>query len=142
MAFMEKTNWVILVVGITTLAAYLAAVLPQAMTGPIAGVSYAQPMIVAIIAFIVLCILGMIVAAATNPREADRKDQRDQEIDRFGERVGNSFIGLGFGAALILTLAEADYFWIANFLYLTGMAAGLLGAVLKIAAYHGPFQRW
>jgi hypothetical protein len=142
MAFMEKSNWVILVVGITTLAAYLAVVLPQALTGPIADIPYAQPMVVAIIAFIALCILGMIVAAASNPKEADRKDQRDQEIDRFGERLGNSFIGVGFGAALILTLVEADYFWIANSLYLTGMAAGLLSAVIKIAAYHGPFQRW
>jgi L-asparagine transporter-like permease len=141
-AFMEKSNWVILAVGITTLVAYLALIVPPAVTGPIADVSYAQPMVGAIVAFIALCILGMIVAAALNPSEADKKDQRDKEIDHLGERIGNSFIALGFAAALILTLVEADYFWIANFLYLTGMAAGLLSALVKIAAYHGPFQRW
>jgi hypothetical protein len=142
MAFMEKTNWVILVVGISTLAVYLGVVLPQALTRSIADVSYVQPMVYAIVAFIVLCIVGMIVAAASNPKEADKQDQRDKEIDQVGERIGNSFIAVAFGGALILTLVEADYFWIANALYLGGMAAGLLGAVIKIAAYHGPFQRW
>ena len=142
MAFMEKSNWVILVVGLPTLVVYLALVLPQALAKPIADVSYAQPMVGAIVAFIVLCILGMIVAAASNPKEADKKDQRDKEIDQLGERIGNSFIAVAFGGALILTLVEADYFWIANALYLGGMAAGLLSAVTKIAAYHGPFQRW
>lgn len=142
MAFMEKSNWVILFVGVPTLVVYGAMVLPQALTKPIEDVSYVQPMIWAIVVFIAANILGMIVAAASNPKEADKKDQRDTEIDHLGERVGNSLIAVGFAAALILALIEADYFWIANWLYLAGMLAGLLAAVTKIAAYHGPFQQW
>ena len=142
MAFKEKSNWVILLAGIPVLVVYLALIVPQALSKPIADVPYVQPMIGAIVAFIVLCIAGMIVAAASNPKEADREDQRDKEIDHLGERVGNSLVALGFSAALVVTLAEADYFWIANVLFLSGMVAGLLGAVTKIAAYHGPFQQW
>jgi hypothetical protein len=142
MTFMEKSNWVILIVGLPILLVYGALVLPQALTRPIADVSYVQPIIWAIVAFIAACVLGIIVAAASNPKEADKEDQRDKEIDHFGERVGNSFIAVGFATAFILALAEADYFWIANALYLCGMLGGLFGAVTKIAAYHGPFQRW
>jgi hypothetical protein len=141
-AFMEKSNWVILAVGITTLVAYLALIVPPAVTGPIADVSYAQPMVGAIVAFIALCILGMIVAAALNPSEADKKDQRDKEIDRFGSRVGNSLLLVGSCAAMFLAMTKQDYFWIANSVYVGGMLASLIGAVTKIAAYHGPFQRW
>jgi hypothetical protein len=36
----------------------------------------------------------------------------------------------------------ADHFWIANAIFLGGMAAALVSSVTKIAAYHGPFQRW
>jgi NADH:ubiquinone oxidoreductase subunit 6 (subunit J) len=142
MAFLEKTNWVALVVAVPTLLVYLAMVLPQALSKPIAEVSWVQPMILTIVGFIAANILGNIVAAATNPREADRKDQRDREIDHFGERVGNWLIIAGSCAALVLAMVRADPFWIGNAIYLGGMVGGLLSSVTKIAAYHGPFQRW
>ncbi len=142
MAFLEKANWVVLLVAAVTFIAYMAMIVPQAMSKPIAEVSYAEPIVWTIIAFIVANILGNVIAAATNPREADKKDQRDKEIDRLGERVGNSFMIVGACAALVLALVKADYFWIANAVYLCGMLAAVLASSTKIAAYHGPFQRW
>ena len=87
-------------------------------------------------------ILGNVVAAFLNPSEADRSDQRDKEIDRFGERVGNWLIIAGSIVALVLAMTKADHFWIANAIFLGGMAGALLSSATKIAAYHGPFQRW
>ena len=142
MAFLEKSNWVVLVVAVPTLLVYAALIVPQALGKPLAEVSWVQPMIVAIVGFIVANILGNVVAAAANPGEADKNDQRDREIDRFGERVGNWFIVAGSCAALVLAMASADHFWIANAIYLGGMAGAVLSSVTKIAAYHGPFQRW
>lgn len=142
MAFLEKSNWVVLVVGVPTLVAYLAVTVPQALGRPIAAVAWVEPMIATIVVFVAANVLGNIVAAATNPREADASDERDREIDRFGERVGNWLVVAGSIAALVLAMARADHFWIANAIFLGGMAGALLSSVTKIAAYHGPFQRW
>ena len=142
MAFHEKANWVILLVSIPVLVVYLVIILPQALTEPIGDVPFAQPMVGAIVAFIALCIAGMILAAATNPAEAEKQDERDTQIDQLGERVGNSLIAVGSVVALILALIEADHFWIANSIFFAGLAAAVASAVAKIAAYHGPFQQW
>ena len=142
MAFLEKSNWVVLVVGVPTLLVYLVVVVPQLLGQPIAEVAWVEPMIATIVVFVVANILGNVVAAASNPREADRDDERDREINRFGERVGNWLIVAGSIAALVLAMARADHFWIANAVFLGGLAGALLSAATKIAAYHGPFQRW
>lgn len=142
MAFLEKHNWVAVVVAVPTFLVYAILVLPQVLSKPIAEVAWVQPMILTIVGFVVAVILGSILAAATNPAEADKSDQRDREIDRFGERVGNWLIIAGACAALVLAMARADHFWIANAIYLGGLAGAVLSSVTKIAAYHGPFQRW
>ena len=142
MAFLEKSNWVVLVVAVPTLLVYLTLVVPEVLSEPIAEVSWVQPMIIAIVGFVVANILGNVVAAALNPSEADQSDQRDREIDRFGERAGNWLIVAGAVAALVLAMARADHFWIANAIFLGGLAGALLSSATKIAAYHRPFQRW
>jgi hypothetical protein len=141
-AFLEKSNLIVLIVGVPTLLIYLAIVVPQALGQPIAEVAWVAPMIATIVVFVVAIILGNVVAAASNPREADRNDERDREIDRFGERVGNWLIIAGSIAALVLAMARADHFWIANAIFLGGLAGALLSAATKIAAYRGSFQQW
>ena len=142
MTFLEKSNWVVLVVGVPTLLVYLAVIVPQVLGKPMAEVSWVQPMIFAIAGFIVANVLGNVVAAASNPAEADKEDQRDREIGRYGERIGSWLMIAGSIAALVLAMTMADHFWIANAIFLGGMAAALVSSVTKIAAYHGPFQRW
>ena len=44
--------------------------------------------------------------------------------------------------ALVLAMAMADHFWIANAIYLGGMAASIVSSAAKIAAYRGSFQSW
>jgi Ca2+/Na+ antiporter len=142
MTFLEKSNWVVLIVGLPTLLVYAIAVLPQVVGKPIAEVAWVQPMILAIVGFVVANVLGNVVAAISNPREADKHDERDREIDQFGERIGNWLTIAGAIGALALAMATADHFWIANAIFLGGIAGALLSSVTKIAAYHGPFQRW
>jgi hypothetical protein len=142
MTFLEKSNWVVIVVGVPTLVAYLVVIVPQALGTPVADIAWVQPMIVAIVAFIVANIAGNVVAAATNPVEAEKNDERDREIDRVGERVGNWLVVAGAIGGLVLAMAEAHQFWIANAIFLGGISAALLSSATKIAAYHGSFQRW
>jgi hypothetical protein len=39
-------------------------------------------------------------------------------------------------------MGRLDGFWIANAIYMFGLAAAVASAATKIVAYHGPFQRW
>lgn len=142
MAFMEKSSWVVIGVGVPTLLVYLAVVVPQVLARPVADVGWVAPMIAAIVAFVIANVLGNVVAAASNPREADLSDERDREIDRFGERIGNWMIIAGSIAALVLAMARADHFWIANAIFVGGLLGALLSSAAKIAAYRGSLQRW
>jgi hypothetical protein len=142
MAFMEKSNWVVLIVAAPTLLVYVALVVPQLLAKSVSEVAWVQPMILAIVGFTVANVLGNVVAAASNPREADREDQRDREISHYGERLGNWLVIVGSIAALVMAMADADHFWIANAIFLGGMAATIVSSVAKIGAYRGSFQAW
>ncbi len=142
MAFFERSNWVAIIVTVPTLIIYAVLVVPQVLGKPIAEVAWVQPMAFTIVGFIVANVLGNVAAAALNNREAPRRDPRDTEIDQFGERVGNWLIIAGACTALVLAMAMADQFWIANAIFLGGLAGTLASSITKIAAYHGPFQTW
>jgi hypothetical protein len=71
--------------------------------------------------------------------EVDRKDERDRQIHRIGEFVGFHVMSLAALAPLLLAMAEVDYFWIANALYLAFCLAALGSAVAKIVAYRRGF---
>ena len=142
MAFLEKSNWVVVVVAVATLATYGTWALTQALGKPVAEIDWVQPMIYSIVGFVVLNVVGNVIAAATNPKEADKHDQRDKEVDAFGERVGNYLIIAGAIGVLVLTMAAADRFWIGHAIYFAGILGSLGASVTKIAAYHGPFQKW
>ncbi len=142
MSFLEKSNWVVLVVAVPTLLVYLAVVVPQVLGKPIGEVSWTQPMVLAIVGFVVANVLGNIVAAASNPKEADKNDERDREISNVGERIGNWLVIAGAIAALALAMTRADHFWIANAIFVGGITGALLSSVTKIAAYRGSFQGW
>ena len=142
MPFQEKSNWVVLVVAVPTLLLYGAVIVPRVLDTPIAEVDWVLPMVVAIVGFVVANVLGNVVAAVSNPREADQHDLRDTEIDRFGERIGSWAIFAGAGVGLILAMKMLDPFWIANAIFLGFLAGSIVSAAAKIAAYHGSFQRW
>ena len=142
MAFQEKSNWVVLVVAVPTLLVYAALIVPQVLSTPLAEVSWVQPLVLAIAGFVVANVLGNVAAAVSNPREADLSDERDQAIDRFGERIGNWLLIAGAITGLVLAMAMADQFWIANAIFLGGLAAAIVSALAKIAAYRGWIQRW
>ncbi|MCU0477804.1 MAG: hypothetical protein MUE92_03520 [Chloroflexi bacterium] len=142
MTFKEKSHWVVLVVAVPTLLVYAIVIVPQVLGKPIAEVDWVVPMIVAMVGFVLANILGTIVAAISNPREADLSDERDREIDRSGERIGNWLVIAGAVAGLVLAMAMADQFWIANAIFLGGLAASIVSSVAKIVAYRGSIPRW
>jgi hypothetical protein len=142
MSFEEKNTWVYALVTVVAFAVYLVIILRRAQGIPLAQVPYVGAMLWTIGGAIGAAIVGRILIAVAWPKDADKRDERDKEIERFGEYVGQSFVVIGALAALVLAMAEADHFWIANAIYLAFVLSALLGSTARIFAYRRGFQPW
>jgi hypothetical protein len=135
----ERGQWVYLVAILLTYPAYIAIVLGQAGQTPLADVDYVPTMLWAIGLGIALAIVGRIVveiaARMAAPTDSHDSDVRDRDIGRFGEYIGGTVLGVGMVVPFILTLAESDYFWIGNAMYLAFVLSALGGSIAKLIAY-------
>ncbi len=136
----EKRAWILGIAAVVSYAAYLVVILGRAGDRPLAEVPYVTTLLWAVGASVVATIVASILAAMVSKDGA--KDQRDREIGRFGEYVGHSFVVIGAVAALLLAMAEAPHFWIANAVYLAFTLSAILGSVARIFAYRRGFQPW
>ncbi|MDP1877035.1 MAG: hypothetical protein Q8M17_05710 [Actinomycetota bacterium] len=80
--------------------------------------------------------------AILSPKEAGKKDERDKEINRRGEYIGQGFVVVGAVGALVLAMLEADYFWIANVVYLCFVLSAVVSTTAKLVAYRRGFVAW
>jgi hypothetical protein len=136
----EKRAWIMAGVTVVAYAAYLAIVLGRAGSTPLTDVPYVTAMLWTIGAAIVANIALVAIVAIASPKDCDKKDERDREIYRFGEYIGQSLVVAGAVAALVMSIARVDYFWIANVIYLAFVVSAVLGSVTKIVAYRRGFQ--
>ncbi|MGK5444217.1 hypothetical protein ACSNN7_20695 [Micromonospora sp. URMC 105] len=142
MAFEEKRAWLLAVVAVVAYATYAAVVLGRADGVPLPDVPYAGALLWSIGGAIVASILLHIVVSIVSPEGANQADQRDREIHRTGEHIGQAFVVVGGVAALGMALARWDHFWIANVIYLGFVLSAVIGSTAKIVAYRRGFQSW
>ena len=143
MSYEEKGTWVYLVVSVTGYAVYLSLVLPQLLAGtPVDEIDYVPAMLWTIGGAIVAAIIGRILVEIVSPSESTKGDIRDKEIDRLGERVGNSFVVIGALGALVLAMFDADGFWIANTVYFCFVLSAILSSVTRLIAYRRGVPTW
>ena len=142
MAFEEKRVWIGLVLAVVTYGTYVALVLVRAQSTLLVDVAYAGPLLVLLGAGILAMILVHLVIGLRARDEVGPADVRDREIQRFGERIGQSFVVIGAVAALLMAMAEWDTFWIANTIVLGFFLSAILDSVARIVAYHRGFQEW
>ena len=87
--------------------------------------------------------VGIRIAIAVRDRDAGQgADQRDREISAFGSRMGQSFVVIGGLAAMLMAVAEWDWFWIANVIYLCFALSGITESIARIAAYRTGLPQW
>lgn len=144
MSAQEKNAWILGVVAVLGYAVYLVLLLGSGV-GALTERPYAQIMLWTIgggiIAGIVINILVGIVSGMFR-RDAGRVDQRDRQIARFGDQVGQSFVILGAVSALLLAMLEADSFWIANVIYLGFVLSAVLASITKVIGYRRGLPEW
>jgi hypothetical protein len=138
----ERSAWIMGVVGAGSLAVYLAVVLGRLDGGHLADVSYVAPMLWTVGGSIVASILLHIGAGIIHRGDGHLKDQRDREIGRRGDYIGQSFLVIGGLAALGMAMAQWPYFWIANVIYLGFHLSAIVGSAAKLAAYRRGFAPW
>lgn len=139
MSFEEKSAWIYLVVVLVVPGIYFANILGQVQDTPVTEIAYVRPMITAIVIAIVASIVAHIAVAIASPKDADKRDERDKSIYRFGEYVGGIVLAVGAVGVLALTMAELEHFWIANALYAAFVLQGLTSTTAKIVAYRRGF---
>jgi uncharacterized membrane protein YeaQ/YmgE (transglycosylase-associated protein family) len=139
MSYEEKGQWVYLAATTIGYGAYLVVMLSRAATTPLQEIDY-QPILLWTVGIAVVgSIIGRILIEIVQPSESYREDVRDKEIGRFGEYVSGMILGIGMVGPFILTLIEADHFWIANAIYLVFVVQAAVGTVIKLVAYRRGF---
>lgn len=131
MSYEERSTWVVGIVAVASCVAYLVLSY-VAGGGPLDGETYAWPMVWALVGAVAVGVVSRIVIGAVGSR---RVDQRDEEIDWLGSRVGSSFVVIGGLGALVLCLTGAPHVYIANVLYFCFLIAAVLQSLAKLVAY-------
>jgi len=131
----EKNQWAYGVASLVVSVAYFVWLVAQAQDAPAVDIDYVPAMLWAIGLGIVLNIFGGIVACVTNPAEVGKKDQRDRDVTRRGDAVSFYVFSIAAVGPLVLAMADADTFWIANSLYAACALTAVVGVVVKIVSY-------
>jgi len=138
----EKRAWIRLVVAVLGYAAYAGVIASRVDGRPLASVPYADVLLWTVGAAIVTSIVAEIAMAVTNPRASRLKDDRDREIGRLGEHVGQSFVVIGAVAAMLMAMDRWAPFWIANVIYLCFVLSAVLGGITKVIVYRRSLPPW
>ncbi|MGP3533931.1 hypothetical protein ACTU3I_03975 [Microbacterium sp. RD1] len=139
MVYEERNTWVSLLVTIVALPVYVIVVLTQAGGGPLAEVDWAPIMLwtigITIVTSILVSILWGIVAGMREPDGVGRSDQRDRDIARMGDRVGQAFPVIAGLGAIVLCAVEAEWFWIANTIFFGFALSAVVGGIARVIVY-------
>ncbi|WP_285777471.1 hypothetical protein [Microtetraspora sp. NBRC 13810] len=139
MSIEEKRVWIYAMVAIGVPVVYFAIILGRLRTTGADEIAYAGPMLTAIVVAIAANVGANIVAGMLSPKEANRRDERDADIQLYGRRPEFYVLAVGVVAALGLTLAEFAHFWIANTIYLAFVLSALTSSAARIVAYRRGF---
>ena len=139
MSYEERGQWVYLVVTVAAYTVYVLLITTGTAGRPLSEADYVPIMLWTIGAGILASIVGRILVAIVWHGEGHDTDVRDRDIDRLGEYFGGLVLGIGMVVPFILAITEADYFWIANAMYLVFVSASVVSAAMKLIAYRRGF---
>ena len=135
MSYEEKGTWAYLVAVAGAYAVYLAIIVGRLQDSPVAQVPYAWVLLWTTVASVVASTAVRTLVETVRPSDSRRTDVRDKEIYRFGEYASRWFVVGGAAAGFFMALAKADYFWIANVIYLGFVLWAIAGSAVRLVAY-------
>jgi hypothetical protein len=129
MSFKEKSVWVMLLAMIITVATYG---LDRADSGLDQG--SVMGIVAAVIGFVVLAAIGHGVVAATSGKDGDRTDERDLEVDRKTDMIGDGALSAVVVAILAYGLVQGDWL-LAHIAFFGLFGAAILKMVCMVVLY-------
>ena len=157
MSWEEKSAWIQGVLGTLVPVVYFVNILGQARDGDVSEIAYQQPLLITIGAMVGLFVAAYIVtyvaayvgtyvrAEIAEPGagekldpaklEVDKTDERDKQINRFGEYVGLTVLSVCMLVPFALAMMDRETFWIANTMFAACVLSGLVSSIVKIVAY-------
>ncbi|WP_433512097.1 hypothetical protein ACQP2T_51400 [Nonomuraea sp. CA-143628] len=142
MTLEERRAWIRLIVSVAAYGGYAFVVLGRAGERPLAEVPYGAALLWSVGAAILATFVIEIVVGAFNPKASLLKDERDREIGRLGDHVGQAFVVIGAVAAMLMAIADWDRFWIANVIYACFALSSVIGNVAKVIVYRRSLPQW
>ena len=142
MSFEEKSTWIYALISVVVPGVYFATILGQLQNTAVTEIAYQGTMLATIGFAIVLAIVAHIAVAISSPKDADKSDERDTNINRYGEYIGSFVVYGGMLGVLGLALAQFEHFWIANAIYATFVVGAITTSAVKIVAYRRGFYPW
>ena len=146
MGYAERLTWTQLVSSLIATGVYFALVIPQLSAAPASEIDWGWPMLWCMLGGIAISIGGSIiwgiVAGMRDPDQEHRLDQRDREIERFGDRIGQAFLVIGGVAALVLSALRADWFWIGHAVFIGFFLSAVVGGIARLIGHRRGFQEW
>ncbi len=131
MAFKQVSSWIVLVAMVWVVLDY-AFPLFRERSLEIAG---GDAMIGSVIAFIVLVVIGHIIVWSLSPKNADEiEDERDKQIELYGERAGGYALGAAAITGLVIALIDGDA-RMANIMFLGLAGSEIVKNVWQQALY-------
>lgn len=139
MVYEERNIWSSLIVSVIGMTVYTILVLQQADGGPLEDVDWVPLMLwiigASIVAAIILSIAWGLLAGIGDPDGVGKSDQRDRDISRMGNRVGQAFLVIAGLGVIVECAFEVDWFWIANTMYYGFALSSIVGGIASVIAY-------
>lgn len=139
MVYQERTVWSSLIVTLIAMTVYVILILQRAAGGPLEDVQWwpimAWTIGASIVVSIIVSVLWSIAAGMRDPDGVGKSDQRDRDISRMSDRVGQAFLVIGGLGVIVLSAFEADWFWIANTMFFAFAISSLIGGIASAIAY-------
>jgi MFS family permease len=139
MSHEEKGTWIYAIATIGAFGYYLVWLILKAQTTPPTEIAYVPTMLWIIGIAIIANIVGQIFVGIVSGKGTTKKDQRDLEIYKYGEYIGQSFVILGAVIALGLAMLKLDHFWIANVICGAFVLSALTSSLARLIAYRTGF---
>ncbi|GEP46646.1 hypothetical protein FVP74_05775 [Microbacterium saccharophilum] len=139
MVYQERNTWAGLIVTLIAMTAYVIALLRALGEQPASEIEW-WPMMawtigISIVAAIAVSIVWGILAGMRDPDGAGRSDDRDRDIARMGDRVGQAFLVIAGLGVIVLCAVRAEPFWVAHTMFFGFAVSALVGGVAQVVAY-------
>lgn len=136
MSFREKSQWIVLLTVALVYGSYFARMLPA--HGPDVAASDVARFAVAVVALVVLQVIGQALLAVADRREAARgrqHDERDTRIDLHASRIALHVLAVGVFAALSTALAVRGNFAFMHVLFGAWVLSHLAQVATRLVLY-------